>query len=705
MATGFLQITSTLADQALALGNVLVRVFKDVDNEVVFEVFSMTDENGQSEVFSLSCPPATRSLNQSNTLRPYEVYNVEVRLEGYETQLVQGIQIFDGVLSELPFSMVPIQRNSRAALAVDAIPDHHLLTNYGSANLNQPLAQCQNDYRLVEEKTTKPPERNNYLLNGVFIPRTIRVHLGRPTANAENITVDFIYYIKNVCSSEIYPTWPKQALLANIHAQVSLALNRVYTEWYPSKGYNYDITNSTAFDQAFVKNRNIFESISILVDDVFNQFLRKRNFVEPFYAEYCDGKQAQCPGMKQWGSFDLANKGMSAIQILQYYYTTQVRLVETDAVEDVKGSYPGVPLKLGSKGDDVSLIQSQLNAIAINYPNIQPIFPIDGIFNAATETAVKVFQKQFGLGADGIVGKTTWYKINYIYLAVRKLAELTSIGRVENEKSGEWPGIVLKEGSKGVEVQQLQFYLSSIALFQSDISKIPNIDGRFGVSTERAVTSFQKKYGLIQDGQVGSGTWNRIYEVYSQLNNSIVPDDLAPLYPGVPTRLGASGSVVESLQEALNIVSQEYPSIPVLVEDGIFGRSMQNSVIRFQTLFHLTPDGIIGRDTWNKIYEISKQITDGLRPSPAHPAFPGTILRNGSTGNDVRLIQERLNFISIYYKNIPVVVMDGVYGPLTQRAVLAFQKMLGLTSDGLVGLQTWNKIMQIYNELNGESGE
>lgn len=705
MATGFLQITSTLADQALALGNVLVRVFKDVDNEVVFEVFSMTNGDGQSEVFSLSCPPCSRSLNPSNTLRPYEVYNVEVRLEGYETQLVQGIQIFDGILSELPFSMVPIQRNSRMALGVNTIPDHHLLTNYGGSNINQTPPHHPTDYRIIEETTAKPPERNNFLLNGVFIPRTIRVHLGRPTANAENITVDFIYYIKNVCSSEIYPTWPKQAILANIHAQVSLALNRVYTEWYPSKGYNYDITNSTAFDQAFVKNRNIYESIGILVDEVFNQFLRKRNFVEPFYAEYCDGKIAQCPGMKQWGSFELANQGLDAIAILQRYYSTDVRLVETDAVADVKGSYSGVPLKLGSRGDDVALIQSQLNAIAINYPNIKPIFPIDGIFNAATESAVKVFQKQFNLGADGIVGKTTWYKINYIYLAVRKLAELTSIGRVENEKSGEWPGIVLKEGSKGTDVQQLQFYLSSIALFQNDISKIPNIDGRFGSSTEKSVMSFQKKYGLVQDGNVGAATWNRIFDVYSQLNQSIVPDDLAPLYPGIPIKLGATGSTVENLQDALNIISQEYPSIPVLVEDGIFGVRMQNSVSRFQSLFKLTPDGIIGKDTWNKIYEISKQITEGLRPSPAHPAFPGTILRNGSTGNDVRLIQERLNFISIYYKNIPVVVMDGVYGPLTQRSVLAFQKMLGLGTDGLVGLQTWNKIMQIYNELNGESGE
>lgn len=700
MAKGTLQVITTMADQALSVANAIVRVYKDQNNEIVFEDYLITDMEGKTENLALDAPERSLSLNEDNRIRPYETYNVEVILKGYQTQIVQGVQIFANELSVLPIFMVPTNGLLTGDNEVDQIPDHHLLTNYGGDNINQSPAnrRCVNDYRLVEEGEMKQPHRNEFILKGVVIPRKIRVHLGRPTANAENVTVDFIYYIKNVCSSEVYPTWPREALLANIHAQVSLALNRIYTEWYPSKGYNYDITNSTAFDQAFVKNRNIFESMSVLVDEVFNQYLRKRNFAEPFYSEYCDGKIAQCPGMKQWGTLTLANQGLSAIQILQRYYTTDVRLVTTERVEDVKGSYDGV-LRVGSSGDNVTLIQEQLNAIAVNYPNITPIYPVDGIFGAATEEAVKVFQRQFNLTADGIIGKTTWYKINYIYLAVRKLAELTSIGRIENTKSGEWPGTVLREGSKGVDVQQLQYYLSVISTFQPQISTINTIDSRFGLQTERAVMAFQRAYGLTVDGIVGRTTWNAIYGAYSRFNTTVTPDDLAPQYPGIAIKTGASGTSVQQIQQALNIVGQEYTGIPVLVEDGVFGAETERAVRRFQQLFGLDVDGIVGVNTWNKLFETSKSIQQGTRPSPDFPTYPGTVLQSGSRGTDVRLIQERLNFIAMYYKNIPSVVADGIFGPLTVNAVRAFQTMLGLEADGIVGLQTWNRIMQMYNEL------
>lgn len=700
MAKGTLQVITTMADQALSVANAIVRVYKDQNNEIVFEDYLITDMEGKTENLALDAPEHSLSLKEDNRIRPYETYNVEVILKGYQTQIVQGVQIFANELSVLPIFMVPTNGLLTGGNEVDQIPDHHLLTNYGGDNINQSPAnrRCVNDYRLVEEGEMKQPHRNEFILKGVVIPRKIRVHLGRPTANAENVTVDFIYYIKNVCSSEVYPTWPREALLANIHAQVSLALNRIYTEWYPSKGYNYDITNSTAFDQAFVKNRNIYESMSVLVDEVFNQYLRKRNFAEPFYSEYCDGKIAQCPGMKQWGTLTLANQGLSAIQILQRYYTTDVRLVTTERVEDVKGSYDGV-LRVGSTGDNVTLIQEQLNAIAVNYPNIKPIYPVDGIFGADTEAAVKVFQRQFNLTADGIIGKTTWYKINYIYLAVRKLAELTSIGRIENTKSGEWPGTVLREGSKGVDVQQLQYYLSVISTFQPQISAISTIDSRFGLQTERSVMAFQRAYGLTVDGIVGRTTWNAIYAAYTRFNTTVTPDDLAPQYPGIAIKNGASGTSVQQIQQALNIVGQEYTGIPVLVEDGVFGAETERAVRRFQELFGLEVDGIVGQDTWNKLFEISKSIQQGTRPSPDFPTYPGTVLQSGSRGTDVRLIQERLNFIAMYYKNIPSVVADGIFGPLTVNAVRAFQTMLGLEADGIVGLQTWNRIMQMYNEL------
>lgn len=705
MPTGTLQIFTSLAEEALALSNVIVRIFKEEDGVIIFEQYYITDIEGQSPVITLETKNRDLSLEENNSLRPYEIYSVELFLEGYLSELIQGVQIFADESSVININMIPdILVNYETE--VETIPDHHLLTNYGGNNVSQSPTRIQGgnseqDYKMDEENYLTTPERIMFVQKGVVIPRQIRVHLGRPTAKAEDITVDFIYYIKNVCSSEIYPTWPKESLLANIHAQVSLALNRVYTEWYRSKGYDFDITNNTAFDQAFVKNRNIFDSISVLVDDVFNQFLRKRNYAEPFYAEYCDGKIAQCPGMKQWGTLTLANDGLSAIQILQFYYGDDVRLVSSDRIEDVKGSYPGTPLRLGSQGPDVYLLQQQLNAIAVNYPLITPIYPVDGIFGPMTENAVRIFQKQFNLTQDGVVGKSTWYKINYIYVAVRKLAELSSIGRVENERSGEWPQVILKYGDRDLYVQQIQFYLNTIAAYNNAISPISNIDSFFGTQTLNAVRSFQKFYGLTVDGIVGETTWNRIFSIYSDMVNSTNPPNQAPVYPGIAIGLGASGQDVLNIQEALNTVGMEYPSIPILVEDGIFGIRTSEAVVRFQELFGLDADGVVGPNTWNALFEAQNKIINGDASSPAFPPYPGTPLRLNSRGDDVALIQNRLNFISIYYQNIPNVTADGIFGVRTQQSVIAFQKMLGLDPDGIVGPQTWNRINEIFNELNG----
>ena len=701
MTTGTLQIFTSVADEAKPIGNVLIRIFKENDGEIIFDEHFITDLEGLSPIITLETVNRDLSLDENNRDRPYVPYNVEVMLENYTTELIQNVQIFEDELSYLPIHLIPDKRRITDK-NISLIVDHHLLTNYGGNNISTDysrIQECEPDYRLVEEEQLKTPERINFVLKGVVIPTQIRVHLGRPSAKAEDVTVDFPYYIKNVCSSEVYPTWPTEALLANIHAQVSLALNRIYTEWYRSKGYDYDITNNTAFDQAFVKNRNIFENVSNLVDEVFNQYLRKRNFSEPFYAEYCDGKIADCPGMKQWGTLTLANQGLNAIQILQRYYSTDVRLVSTERIEGVKGSYPGIPLRVGSQGDDVYLIQQQLNAISVNYPLIQPIFPLDGIFGEQTENAVLIFQKQFNLTQDGIVGKSTWYKINYIYLAVRKLAELTSIGRIENERSGEWPGVILRYGDRDVFVQQIQYYLSVISTYNNEISPISNIDSSFGNQTRNAVLSFQKTYGLNADGIVGQATWNKIYEVFSSIINVTNPNDQIPAYPGLAIRIGATGNDVLEIQEALNIVSTVHPRIPILIEDGIFGPLTQTSVVIFQEIYGLDADGIVGINTWNELFTQAYIIINGNNASPAFPTFPGNSLRLNSKGEDVRLIQKRLNLMSIYYKTIPSIQNDGNYDVNTQKSVLSFQELLGLETTGIVDKITWNLIQEVFKEL------
>ncbi len=659
----------------------MVRIFKVTNEEVVFEDFFMTNEEGKTEYIPLYAPARSLSLNETNTERPYETYNVQVRANGFEMQEVIGVQVFAGEYSVLNIELIPTRLQRSSQRNINVIPDHHLLTNEGGNNIGQ-----------------TPPNTNARILTQIVIPTNITVHLGRPDRSAENVTVPFLYYLKNVASSEIYPTWPYEALKANIWAQMSLVLNRIYTEWYPSKGYDFDITNSTAFDQAFVKNRNIYDNIANVVDEVFGEYIQKSNFQEPYYAEYCDGRVAQCPGLKQWGTLDLANRGYSAIRILRYYYGNDIEIRETNNIQDIKSSYPGTPLRVGSTGQQVAQIQEQLNAIAINYPNITPIFPVNGEFGQSTEEAVRVFQRQFNLGVDGVVGKATWYKISFVYAAVRKLAELKSIGQIQNLYSGEWPGVVLRNGSKGVEVQLVQYYLSAISVFYDEIPDV-SIDGRFGRQLEQAVVSFQKRFGLIQDGVIGQATWNRIFEVYTSLDQEIVPPNTPAPYPGRPLQQGSSGDNVVVIQNALNTVSSQFNVIPVVVVDGIFGSGTRAAVIAFQRQFDLLADGIVGSATWDLLLRTANDIDEGDGPSSSLPTFPGTLLRLGSRGNDVQLMQQRLKSISIYYPSIPDLNADGIFGPATEASVIAFQRLMGIPSDGIIGQQTWNLINQTFQEL------
>lgn len=354
------------------------------------------------------------------------------------------------------------------------------------------------------------------MLETVILPIEITVHLGRPNVPARDVTVDFIYYLKNVASSEVYPTWPYETLRANIWAQMSLVLNRVYTEWYRGRGYPFDITNSTAFDQAFVPDRNIYDTISSIVDEVIGQYLQRPFFREPFYAEYCDGIQAQCPGLKQWGSMELATLGYSSMDIIHYYYGDDMLLIQSNNFQYITPSYPGIPVKLGDSGQSVFIIQELLNGVAVNYPNIPLIYPPDSYFNEVTEDAVRVFQQQFRLIVDGIVGMNTWNMISRIYVAVRRIAELTSIGRLEGYFTGLWTGRVLRRGDIGIEVQQSQYFLSVVAMSYPSIPPV-DIDSRFGAGFEASVIAFQNEFGLTPDGIIGFETWTRIYDVYEFL--------------------------------------------------------------------------------------------------------------------------------------------------------------------------------------------
>ena len=334
-----------------------------------------------------------------------------------------------------------------------------------------------------------------------YIPKTITVHMGPPDQWAENITVSFPDYVKNVASSEIYPTWEPAAIRANILAIISFALNRVYTEFYPSRGYDFQITASTAYDQKFIRGRNIFENISQMVDEIFNNYIRRQGFVEPLSAKFCNGTTTTCDGLSQWGSQDLAKQGYNSMEILRTYYGDDIELVVDAPIQDITASYPGVPLRLGAVGDDVLRIQVMLNRISQNYPAIPKISPVTGTFGEPTEAAVKEFQRIFNLTPDGVVGKATWYQMVYLYTGVLRLSELVSQGQTFYGFKFQYPGVV-REGDTGDAVRILQYMLALLAEFEDALLPI-TVDSVFGPQTAQAVRQYQSLAGLIPDGIVG----------------------------------------------------------------------------------------------------------------------------------------------------------------------------------------------------------
>ncbi len=443
-----------------------------------------------------------------------------------------------------------------------------------------------------------------------FIPETITVHLGTPDAEADNITLPFVEYIKNVASSEIYPTWPDSALRANIYAQISYALNRIYTEWYPSRGYDFDITNSTRYDQAFVPGRNIFENISRIVDEIFNSYVVREGAIEPYFTQYCNGTTVTCEGLSQWGTVPLAESGLTPYEILQNFYGNDIGIVENAPVRAAGESYPGQPLRIGEAGNEVRFKQVQLNRISRNYPAIPKINPIDGVFGQETEAAVREFQRIFNLTPDGIIGPATWYAIIRIYNGVKRLSELDSEGISAEEISKEFPG-ALRPGDTGINVRNLQYFLAVVGEFYDTVPQI-QITGVYDAATEAAVRAFQETYGLPVDGIVGIDTWQDLYRAYRGIIAST--DSLeggVAVYPGFVLRQGTQGDAVMTLQEYLNYIANTYTEIPEIPVTGVFGNQTQAAVEAFQQAQGLEVTGVVGPAVWNSIASLYADLKIG----------------------------------------------------------------------------------------------
>ena len=491
-------------------------------------------------------------------------------------------------------------------------------------------------------------------------------------------------------------TWPEAALRANIHCQISLVLNRIYTEWYPSRGYPFNISGSPGYDQAYVHGRTVFDVMVRLTDDIFNTYIRKTGTINPYFSEYCDGKTVSCPGLKQWGTVTLAQQGRSPLSILQYYYGDDIEIVRTSNIASIPESYPGSPVRQGDRGSSVFTLQRQLNRITKDYPFFGTL-EADGIFGSQMAGTVQRFQRQFSLTADGGGGRPTWYKISYIYVSVKDLAELTSEGETASGilSDGSWGGTALRTGSRGSAVEQLQFWLNTISQYVSAIPSV-TVDGRFGSGTEAAVRAFQRRFGLEADGVVGEATWNAIYAQFF----SIQSDNGTPnAYPGTALRQGDEGQNVRLVQFWLKIARTVYTALNNPTVDGRFGPSTQRAVEAFQRYFGLTADGVVGRTTWNKLREVYTDIANDLLAESLRPGeFPG-VLRRGSSGRAVRELQYYLYLMHSYDTSIPTVTIDGVYGASTEAAVRAFQRLAGLTVDGVAGRSTWENLYAQANRL------
>ena len=405
---GQLQVNVVSAGNNYPISGAVVSIaYGETPSDTIEEV--TTDLSGQTEQVDLSAPPLEYSLEPGSP-KPYADYTLTVRAPGFETLVISGSEVLPDSLSIQPVRLIPLEPGTPQEEAVD-IPDHTLYGEYPA--------------KIPEDEIKPVSDSGEIVLSRVVIPETIVVHDGTPSdSSARNYYVPYVDYIKNVASSEIYATWPEETIIANILAIQSFTLNRVYTEWYRNKGYDFTVTSSTAYDQKWIYGRNIFESISWTVDEIFNNYLSRPDVKQPILTQYCDGRRVSCPGwMTQWGSQSLGEQGYSAIEILREFYGDDMYINSAEQISGIPASWPGSNLTIGSSGSKVRQMQEQLNTIASVYTAI-PSLIADGIYGENTQNSVREFQSVFGLPVTGVVDYRTWYKISQIYVGVTRIAEL-----------------------------------------------------------------------------------------------------------------------------------------------------------------------------------------------------------------------------------------------------------------------------------------
>lgn len=406
---GYLQVDVVNGENNFPVADAVVTVQEPEKSGRILEKLS-TNQSGQTEQIELAAPSEALSLESQNQVQPYSVYNLKITAPGYEPMEITGTEILPGVTAIQPVRMRPVKEPTEETETV-RIPGHTLYETYPP--------------KIAEAEVKPVRESGEIVLSRVVVPQTVVVHDGVPTdQSAKDYYVPYRDYIKNVASSEIYATWPQASIVANVLAIMSFTLNRVYTEWYRNQGYDFTITSSTAFDHKWIYGRDIFDTISVVVDDIFDSYLSRPDVKQPILTQYCDGRKVSCPGwMTQWGSCALGEQGYSPMEILRSFYGSDLYINTAEQISGIPASYPGTELSKGSRGEKVRQLQEQLDAIATVYTAVPKLTP-DGIYGPATERSVKAFQSIFGLPQTGVADFATWYKISHIYVAITRIAEL-----------------------------------------------------------------------------------------------------------------------------------------------------------------------------------------------------------------------------------------------------------------------------------------
>ena len=440
------------------------------------------------------------------------------------------------------------------------------------------------------------------------VPNNITVHLSVPDEASKNITIPFTEYISNVASSELYPTWPKNALIANIYAIITFTMNRIYNEWYPSKGYNFDITSSPIYDQKFIENRSTYENINNIVEEIFNNYIVKGTGIQPYFTRYCDGRITKCDGLSQWGSVSLANQNKTPLDILKYYYGNDISIKYDAKVGDETSGYPGYEVGLGNAGNPVLAIQRDLKRIRKNYPAIPEIKDTLGIYNEETENAVKKFQEIFNLPITGKVDKGTWYKIKYVYTSVKKLSDLYSEGLTKEEATFLYEDEITY-GDTGIEVEYIHYFLDAIAFLDPDIPRLAT-NSIYNNNTITMVKAFQQKYNLPVTGIFTYTDWLVLQNVYNTILKSYPKEYqsyIDELYPDYFLARGMSGEDIKRFQKFLLLICRYDKSIPGVRVNGIFDDLTEKSVKKIQKDYGFDINGIVGPLLWKKVVELSKR--------------------------------------------------------------------------------------------------